>query len=65
MWFAKPYYLKLQHEKHLYHILGDGLESGTAAVAVTEASVRAEASNRNVVDLVAEEEEDDEEEVYI
>ncbi|KAG2195960.1 hypothetical protein INT47_007096 [Mucor saturninus] len=63
MWFAKPYYLKLQHEKHQYHAIGlseDGLESGTAAVAATEASTRAEASN--ATEAANAEEEDEEEE---
>lgn len=64
MWFAKPYYLKVQHEKNQYGAIAlseeDAVESGTAAVAATEAATRAVQSHQ---EYSPEEDEEEEEEV--
>ncbi|GAA5812459.1 hypothetical protein MFLAVUS_005915 [Mucor flavus] len=63
MWFAKPYYLKVQHEKNHYGAIAlseeDAVESGTAAVAATEAATRAVQSHQ---EYSPEEDEEEEEE---
>jgi V-type H+-transporting ATPase subunit a len=67
MWFAKPYYLKMQHEKQgTIRLLDDEeevMEAPTAAVASTEAATRAVAvTNRTEAAFHQEEDEEDLEE---
>lgn len=66
MWFAKPYYLKKQHEKHKYGAIAlpDDDLPNTAAVAATEAAGRA-ATTSNENHVVQEDDDEEEEEVSI
>ncbi|CAO3629538.1 unnamed protein product [Mucor hiemalis] len=66
MWFAKPYYLKKQHEKHKYGAIAlpdDDLPT-TAAVAATEAAGRA-ATTSTENHVIQEDDDEEEEEVSI
>ncbi len=65
MWFAKPYYLKLQHEKHKYGAIAlPDDDAPTAAVAATEAATRAAAASDSTAstEVVQEDDDDGEEE---
>lgn len=67
MWFAKPYYLKLQHEKHKYGAIAlpEDESVPTAAVAATEASTRAAVASESTpaTEVVHDDDEEDKEEV--